>query len=94
MSPSQGEGRGCKARLPLINPSQYTAEISRCSLMVKQHFRKVWSDSPILSTGSLLAKSFTEEGYDVVILDVLTDEIAQIYWMRLVNRRQKYNNYA
>lgn len=36
-----------------------------------------------IKNGCILARSFIEEGYDVIILDVLTDEIAQIYKDRL-----------
>lgn len=36
-----------------------------------------------IKNGCILAKSFIKEDYDVVILDVLTDEIAEIYKDRL-----------
>jgi len=36
-----------------------------------------------VKNGCMLAKNFAEEGYDVVILDVIPDEIAEIYKNKL-----------
>ncbi len=36
-----------------------------------------------VKNGLMLAKNFTDEGYDVVILDVISDEIAAIYKNKL-----------